>query len=191
MKVDKKFYEQIYKEHKKFLHNLDYKNNTKLIICFSGVPKSGKTMIAKKLEKKYRAIRISNDHIRYVVADKLGKKHSSSLMESYARWLFDKFKNKKNKIYILDSSIDRKYKKITKLARGNNFKLFIIRLDISRNVFKQRIKFSKSIKYYSKTMEKYFFDHKKCIENLKSDLKFFTSKKLTISDYQKINKLIK
>ncbi len=49
-----KIFKQIYHKHLKFLRNLDFSKNKRLIICFAGVPGSGKTRIAKVLEKSIR-----------------------------------------------------------------------------------------------------------------------------------------
>ncbi|MEK6922851.1 MAG: hypothetical protein AABX08_03565 [Nanoarchaeota archaeon] len=50
--VSNNILEQIYKKHRIKLENISIKNK-KLLICFGAVPGSGKTHIAKILEKRY------------------------------------------------------------------------------------------------------------------------------------------
>jgi len=61
--MKKRLFEKILKEHKKILSNLDVKHK-RLAICFSGVPASGKTYLAKKIEKRFKGVRFNNDEFR-------------------------------------------------------------------------------------------------------------------------------
>jgi predicted kinase len=44
------------------------------MICFAGIPGSGKTYLAKKIEKKYGGVRITSDEIRKIIDKKITKK---------------------------------------------------------------------------------------------------------------------
>ena len=118
----------------------------KLIICFSGIPCSGKTFIAKIIEGKYKAIRVNTDDIRRIIRN-LGKKYPQLLDEKYKEEILDKYlinllKNYsfKNKLIILDKSVDRDYNKILEIAKEHNFKLFIIRIKATLKIINQRVR---------------------------------------------------
>jgi adenylylsulfate kinase-like enzyme len=66
-------FEEIYKKHSKILENKNIKNE-KLIICFSGIPGSGKTTVAKKLERRYRGVRINTHDLGKIIETFLGRK---------------------------------------------------------------------------------------------------------------------
>jgi len=59
------------KIHKKYIKKLKHLNipHKKLMICFSGFAGSGKTYIAKIVEKKYKGVRIRSDDIRKIIID--------------------------------------------------------------------------------------------------------------------------
>ena len=133
-----KLIEEIYKKHIKQLKNLNIPHK-KLVICFSGIPGSGKTYIAKILEKKYKGIRIRNDSIRSIITsfDKKIKDIDTSTYE-YLDWFLKNYKFR-NKLIILDSGIDRKYNEKFPLFRKKGYKIFVIRLKVSEKVYKKRI----------------------------------------------------
>jgi len=129
---------------KKILEELKLKNvdkeNKKLIICFAGIPCSGKTCLAKKIEKRYRGVRISNDAVRKILAKsvKVEEKREKILQ----KWLLN-FLEKypfKNKLVILDSGIERKYSEIVKIVKHKKWKMFIIRVVEKKETILKRIK---------------------------------------------------
>jgi len=69
--LNKQTFNKISKKYFPILKNKNLKNknikNKKLAICFSGVPGSGKTSIAKIIEDKYKAVRINKDEIGTVI----------------------------------------------------------------------------------------------------------------------------
>ena len=78
--MEKNIFREIYKKHSRFLKNRKVRRNKKLIICFSGIPGSGKTVLAKILEKRYRGVRINSHRIGKIMQaignkiKKLGRK---------------------------------------------------------------------------------------------------------------------
>ena len=167
-----KIFQTIYKKHIKLLNNLNKQNNKKVVICFSGVPRSGKTTIAKKIEKKYKGIRLSNDQIRNIVR-KIEKsfniKDEQEVLENYLLWLIEKLNSLENKLIILDSSIDRKYKKVKSAAKKDNYSLFVIRIKITKKTFKKKIADNKCREEYLESMNEWFRDYDNFIKVVKSD----------------------
>lgn len=128
---------KIFKKHKPKLKHLNIEHK-KLIICFSGIPGTGKTYISKILEKRYKAVRIRSDQIRKIIK-KLGNKTPKLLDEDYKekilrKYLLDLLRKHpfRNNLIILDSGIDREYPKIFLLAKEHGFQLFIIRIKANR-----------------------------------------------------------
>lgn len=157
-----KIIKKIYKEHLKILKNLDVDNKNRLLICFSGVPMLGKTTIAKRIEKDLRAVRINNDSIRDIINSKLenvAQDDIQKILEDYLIWLLEKFEKFSNNLIVLDSSIDRKYKKVFYFADKFKFKTFIIKIKISKDEFKKRINNNK--KEYLDNMNKWYYDYSK------------------------------
>jgi len=142
---DREVIKKIYKLHIKNLQNTKFRNKRNIVICFFGVPASGKTTIAKKLEKKYKAVRFSNDEVR-----KLIKKNNLFLNEFAAdpvKEALEKYRSYflrnysfSNTFLIFDASIDRNYQMIKRFANRKRFDLFIIRLKLNKNLFMKRIR---------------------------------------------------
>ncbi len=123
------------------LSNINYKN-PQLIITFVGIPSSGKTEISKKLERKYKAIRINGDLI-YDIAEELGLASNYWALERVKKEYILKFLPKnpfRNKLLILDKGLDRMYKEFFLACRKNNLRYFIIQLDLSKKEAIKRIK---------------------------------------------------
>ena len=158
---------------KHYLPLLKYKNknNPNLVILFSGVPGSGKTYTAKILEKKYKAIRINKDEIGKIllklkITDKTMNKETISdkyIYELLKKWPF------KNKLIIIDKSIDRVYPNLLKLLKQNKFQTFIIRLNTSRSLAIKRIKLRKpnNLDEWLLKIDEWFNDFKKSGKHLK------------------------
>jgi len=191
---------EIFALHKTKLKNLNIPNK-KLIICFSGTPGSGKTYLAKKIERKYNGIRISTDEIRKIIK-KLRNKNKKLLNESYKEkvlhnylyYLIEKCPFK-NKLIILDKSIDRDYKKLFSLAKKRKYRVFIIRIkspkkDIEKRLVKHRGKLDDN---YLKNISRWIKEFKNFWEVVKPDLVIENkiNKKLNTSKiYKEIDKII-
>ena len=78
---------KIYQQHIKQLKNV-FCVNKKLLVCFSGVPGSGKTTLAKKLERKYKGVRINTDDLRDIF-DMFGIKNREKELDDYLFHFFE------------------------------------------------------------------------------------------------------
>ena len=137
--MEEEKYREILAEHKKILRNTDVENPTRLAICFAGIPCSGKTTIAKKLEQRYNAVRINSEDLGKVVKRTVGElPDGNSVQNDYQLHLLENWPFV-NPVVIIDSGIERKYEKILEASRGHGLDLFVIRLDAYEDILRERI----------------------------------------------------
>jgi tRNA uridine 5-carbamoylmethylation protein Kti12 len=169
----------IYNIHIRNLKNLD-NPNPKLFIFMSGVPGSGKTYLAKQLEKDLKAIRVSNREAYHVIKDDLKIKLDDyhEIIHEYRYFLLNKLKSYPNGLVIIDASIDREYENLTKWADDNDYKYFVIGIDISREEAEARLKINEpnSYKDYLLHMDKWIADHEKFNAKVKADFVYAEEK---------------
>jgi len=174
MQKFKKHFKKIYRKHASKLKNLN-KVNKKLLICFLGIPCSGKTALAKKIERKYKAVRISNDDLRKIINQYITKKEAKreAILKEY---VLDLLKNPPftNKLVILDSGIERKYKDILKISKSKKWKMFIIRMLIPKSSIIKRIKIKdrKRFENHPEDIKRWFKEYKEFNRKYKSDFIF-------------------
>ncbi len=141
--MNEELFEKIFSEHKETIKYFDVPNSTKLVIAFSGVPGSGKTTLAKILEEKFKGIRINNDLIRNIIrkeAEITELIQIQKLLVEYAKFMRPRLVKSLNKLIILDWNINRSYDLISNYYESRGYKLFIIKMDISKEVIVKRIK---------------------------------------------------
>ncbi len=169
--IELSLFNKIYKLHAQKLKNLNI-SNKRLVICFSGVPASGKTSLAMILEKKYNAVRINKDEIGNLInkIKTITTKEKEELADKYIIHLFNNWIFKNNLI-ILDKSIDRKYKEIFDILKNNKFQKFIIRLNISKSVALKRIKErnKENLHEWLEKVDKWFKDFEDSGKNIQPD----------------------
>ncbi len=144
------------------------------IITFSGVPGTGKTSIAKKLEDRYRAVRINNDHVRKIITSQGladSEEEAEQLLQEYGFQLLPHlpFPNKRT---VLDKSMDRRYGWFLDVCHDYDLKYFLIRLNISGidEALKMLGK-REPIKDIERTsMKRWFREYQDCVRNLESDM---------------------
>lgn len=167
------FLNKIYSQHVKTLKNLILSKN-RIIICFSAVPGSGKTTIAKLIEEHYNGVRISNDEIRAIIHDL--KKDAlndevQEILREYLSFFLEKY-DYLNKLMILDSGIDRKYPILKKLADNRGFRMIIIKINVNLDKIISRIKNRnpKSYQGYLESMNRWIRENEEFNKNNKADI---------------------
>ncbi|MDP2925973.1 MAG: AAA family ATPase [Nanoarchaeota archaeon] len=170
--MKKRWFKKIYQVHEKTLIYKDAKNK-KLIICFSGVPASGKTTLAKILEKRYMGIRLNKDDIGNIIL-KLNLVNETDIKEGFSsEYIIHLLKNYplKNKLIILDKSIDRDYKTLFNILKKYSYPIFLIRLKISREKMIKRInkRNNDNLEAWIKKVDKWFFDFIEANKHIKPD----------------------
>jgi len=133
--LDREFFEK--------LPNKDVKNNKPCLVCFSGTPKSGKSHLAKEIERQYQGVNITKDIARKIIFRNEGIKDlkvAENLLDEYFTGMIDKLVALPNKLIIWNFSIDRGYRKYQEMANKYRYRLFVISLDTPKDIVIQRIK---------------------------------------------------
>jgi len=169
--MNKEIFEKIFKEHSKKIKNKNI-SNPSLMICFSGIPGSGKTSLAKKFERKYKGVRISNDQIRRII-EKLKISDLKDIIHEYDYYILENYPYK-NKLIILDSSIDRKYKKVFEIAKKKKWKVFVIKMGFSYEEIIKRMKKreGKEFPYFLDNFKRWKRDYQNFNKKVKADFIF-------------------
>jgi len=138
-----KLLETIIEQHINSLQNLD-KINPRYFIFFSAIPGMGKTTIAKKLELELKAIRITLDDGRiFLRKNNLYPLFGSDIksMTHYLNCLLLQLKKvSKNRLIIIDDTVDSMYKHLCSIAKKFDSPTFLIKLDVSKKTAIERIK---------------------------------------------------
>jgi adenylate kinase family enzyme len=168
--INKKFL----KIHSKKLKNLNIPNK-KLLICFVGIPGSGKTYLAKIIEKKFKGIRINSDNLRKVINKNITKNNEEKevFLKKYLLDLLNQFPFS-NHLIILDSGIERKYKDIFKIAKSKKYKMFIIKMSVQKDLILKRIKVKdkKRFEEHPEDIKRWFKEYKLFNKKVKPDFIF-------------------
>jgi predicted kinase len=165
--------------HSEYIKTLKYYSpsilNDKVILTFSGVPGSGKTTLAKRIEDKFKAIRLNNDDIREIIL-RLNPQFTfpqiQELLYKYLEFFFIEIIKQNNQFIILDSSIDRTYEKVKGWADDLGFRLIIIRIKSDKELIVKRIneRNGKDAHLYLEKMDGWIEDNGKFNSQVNADL---------------------
>lgn len=152
----------LFKQHSAHLKNTQVPQNP-LMIVFSGTPGMGKSTIAKKLEDALCAVRISTDEIRdflFRLRTTVSEKEFDEALQQYMVYFFDHFKAP-NRRFILDASIDRRYKLVFPFLEKNKIDVIVIRLEVPRELVVERLREreGKRIEWFLKHLDAWFMDY--------------------------------
>jgi predicted kinase len=114
--------------------------NPQCVVCFAGVPGSGKSWLAEELEHDLRAVRISNDDIRRAI-DACGvvdRNTRERIKEAVIRRVNKQVVTWSNGLVILDADISRRYAKM--LPRFPGYKIIVISIDAPKELLIERIR---------------------------------------------------
>ena len=183
---------KIYKIHKRQLKNTSI-SHKKLLICFSGIPGSGKTHISKILEKKYLGVRIRSDDIRSIVKKlDIKIKDIDGITYAYLEWLFNNY-SFKNNLIILDKGIDRRWRETFPIFKKKKYKIFVIRLRVSRRISEKRVaKHGKIDGNYINNVERWVKEWNLFGGKVKSNIIIKNGQNLSLKPlFSKLDKLIR
>jgi predicted kinase len=134
---NERVFERVFEVHKK---NLAYLHESKpnLMILFSGTPGMGKTVVAKQLEERFHAVRLSSDDIRLILRE---QGVEEGLANAYLAWCAHKiFQTEPNHLFVFDKSIDRTFDIYSKFANDHHYPIFLIQMRVPRSVVEARIR---------------------------------------------------
>lgn len=124
--------------------NLAWKDtpNPKALVLFSGVVASGKTSIARELERQLRGIRISNDDLRQQIMELKpvpSRDRREDLLMECMRVVSQLALDWPNGLIIIDASCDRKYEFYQRWAQNHDYEIIVLRMDIPRAEIERRL----------------------------------------------------
>ncbi len=190
--------EEIYQKHLSQLKYLDV-HHKKLVICFSGIPSSGKTTLAKKIEEKYRGVRITNDEVREIIREVMEKhkierneERNQEILHDYLAYFLRSYEEK-NKLIILDSGIERSYKEKFSLLQERGYALFVILLEIPLRIIHERLKEREERKPEKnfERLKKWMIDFDSAKKEMKADFTIWENlKKEEERLFQELDKII-
>jgi len=175
--MEKNIFRKIYEKHSRFLKHRKVRSNKRLIICFSGISGSGKTSLAKILEKRYKGVRVNSHRVGKIIRELIilgfikKKSDAKKLQDDYQLWLIGNSQFR-NCLIILDRGIDRKYEEVFRIAGKRGYKVFIIRLNVSEKTLRKRIliKNKENAENYFKSFDRWKREFREFGKKIKSDI---------------------
>jgi predicted kinase len=179
-------YEKVFQEHCRLLKHLQ-KENSPGIIAFSAVPGMGKTRIAKHLEMRLEAVRLSSDQMRTLLKnhqinpEKRDEATHQRELDHYLQYCLARLDAMHpNKLYVLDMSVDRTWGQIHALASQKEIPMFLIRVDVHREVVEKRLKEREGPQEsaYLKYMDSWYRDYESLNKHHPADFTFDNNEEL-------------
>ncbi len=165
--------EEIYKIHKNELANLDVEH-PKVMICLAGAPGSGKSHLAEHLEEKFAGVRLSNDRARRIIESLdpgMTVEQMQPIVQEYLAYFLDKIQAAPNGLLILDSAIDRKYKRVFEEADSHGYKRLVVDLDVPKEQLEATIKAEKANpKDFIAHLDQWLAEHEEFRRQVKPDV---------------------
>lgn len=108
----------------------------------SGVPGSGKSTIARVIEKELLAIRLSNDEIRdRIVASNpaISQEDRERAKLIIATELLERLADEPNGLIVIDASCDRGYDDYWSWADEHKYHTVLLRMDVPKSIIEERL----------------------------------------------------
>lgn len=130
-------------------------------VVFSGVVKSGKSTVAKVLQRRYEMVRVENDMLRESSIELEEGEVYDVVADLVRSWDLD------NKRLVLDASIDRSHNKILPALESSGFPVFTIKMPVPEDINKRF-----QVHYPDSDPERYIRDQEQALESLEPDFVF-------------------
>jgi len=151
---------------------IDLKKRT--VIAFAGVPCSGKSTVSRKIEKRYGGVRINLDDVMRIITEKNLVETIEQNEEMKNLFIYTFLKNSflKNKLIILDKSMDREYERFFKVCKENEWDYLIVQLKLKKQEAIRRIekRNSDNLSNWIPRIDKWFNEHEEFKKNVKADI---------------------
>jgi predicted kinase len=162
-----------------YINTLENKNHPHdaFVIGFAAVPGSGKTTLAMKLAQDLDAIRVNKDSLNELW-EQIDPEHpedpQNPLVQTVYQIVNTLLTKYPNKLVVLDSSLDRKYAETKQILDQRQVKLFVISLDIPREVLVERIKRRNgdAAQPYLDKLDGWITDHQTFLQTYQPDFSF-------------------
>ena len=130
-------FKKVLEIHKKSLPYL-HEAHPSLMILFSGTPGMGKTVVAKRIEEKFHAVRLSSDDVRPLLREQ-GLKED--LVNTYLEWCAHRLaQTESNHFLVFDKSIDRTFNRYSGFAQDHLYPIFLVQMQAQRPAVEARIR---------------------------------------------------
>lgn len=180
------------------LPNKDMDNAKPYLICFSGIPESGITQLAKRIAEKYKGVLVDKDQCRSLVYQNEKNENIQQvedILDEYMGHFLENLTRLPNKLLIWDASIDRRANKYHEFADKNGYAMFVISMDTSKDQILAQIKERrdpKTAKWFYNQMDRWTEDYKKYNEAGQIDFVIKNKSKEDIKNlFEELNKLLK
>jgi len=138
------------------------------LVCFSGVPLSGKTTMAKLLQYRYGMVRLRTDTVREVI----GEMEEDLEPYAYVRYFLSNHGFPNHRI-VVDASIDRLYEDVAAICEEQEIPMFVIRLPIPEDLGQRaRERSGEEWEQWIDRMDKWKADYRRAGEMIDFDFVF-------------------
>lgn len=133
--IDVKLEQYLDAEYLRKLDNLQYSQEPKVVVVFSGGNAVGKSAVAQMFKDRFHALVLENDEIKRKLMQKLpdmDKKQLNKITWQYSMNLYKRLSDlTPNGLIVRDAVIDWYYDRILPIFKQQGYRLFIIAYDIS------------------------------------------------------------
>ena len=167
----------------------------RIVIAFAGVPCSGKSIVSKEIEKRYGGVRINFDDVMRIISEKSLTKTIRQNEKMKGLFAYSILRNPpfKNKLLILDRSINREYKNLFNICNENKWDYFVIQLEITKEEAIRRIKERNpdNLSNWLPRVKRWFNDHENFKKEVEADI-ILNGKKVDFGNlFDKLDKKFK
>lgn len=107
------------------------------IIAFSAIPGSGKSELTKRLISSHEVSSIANKDIREAISC---TGYSQDIISDYTSWLLSAITKYQPRTIVFDRNIDQWHKELLLWADHNQYRVLLVRIDVSRNILETRLR---------------------------------------------------
>lgn len=171
----------LYDKHQRLLANKDVTNRP-FVVVFSGTQGMGKTHLARALEKDLQGVRFSTNVLRAMMMQN-GMAITRGNTGAYTDYFLAKhLENEKNKLVILDTSVDRYWAELRPKLVEKKIPYFFVRLEIPRPVVMRRLMERNDFGMLREHMGQYFNSHQALAANYWDDFDVVLNESVLLSN---------
>lgn len=179
-------FSEVFERHRESMRHLNV-NHPRLFIMFSATPCMGKTTLAKSIEKKFKAIRISSDESRVLLSEfginpnERDPETDLIMVERYLEYCINQVNSRfANHMIVFDKSVDRTCARYSALMQALDYDLYLIRLYVKKDEIVRRLHVREGNKapFFLKRLDKWLLDYQNCSKLFPENFRFDEKRKL-------------